>query len=93
MSALNLLLLKPILRVETERRRGGVGREKRLQRENSQCFMLDRQKRKRDREREERREENKTRKNKARLTVKKLGQYQTINKMPSRADYKRHFTR
>lgn len=88
MSALNLLLLKPILRVETGEKEGwSREREKATEREQP-VFYVRQTERKRDREREKRREEKQNKKKiKARLTVKKLGQYQTINKMPSRADY------
>ena len=78
MPTLNLLLLKPILRVKTGEKEGGVGREKRLQRENNQCFMLDRQK-----ERETQREI------KERLTCEKAG---TVSDHKQSKLYKRHFT-
>ena len=83
MPALNLLLLKPILRVETEEKEGwSREREKATEREQPVFYV-----RQTERERERKEEKKNKKKIKARLTVKKLGQHQTINKMPSRADY------
>ena len=90
MPTLNLLLLKPILRVKTGEKRGGVGREKRLQRENNQCFMLDRQKeRETQRERKEEKKKQTKKKIKERLTCEKAG---TVSDHKQSKLYKRHFT-
>lgn len=85
MPALNLLLLKPILRVETEEKEGwSREREKATEREQPVFYVRQTE---RETERERKEEKKNKKKIKARLTVKKLGQHQTINKMPSRADY------